>query len=387
MKYATRIRGIKKSYVREILKVTEKKDIISFAGGLPNPDLFPVNEIIDACQKVLSADGKNVLQYSTTEGYLPLRKFIVDRYYKDMNVTSDNILITNGSQQALDLIGKLFLDKGDCVLIEKPGYLGAIQAFSMFESKFTTIDLVDGGVNTQVLEEILKTKKPKLFYAVTNFQNPTGLTYTNDCRERIAKLLKKYDAIMIDDNPYGELRFSGTEAIPLKSLVNDQVISLGSFSKIFAPAMRLGWICASMEIMEHLVTLKQGSDLHTNYFSQRVLYQYLMDYDIDEHIKKINAFYREKRNCMISALKKYMPGNVKFTEPEGGMFIWLTLPENISAEALLDKVVSKNVAFVPGIPFYINDVEGQTNTLRLNYTNSSEENIENGIHIIADSIS
>lgn len=384
MRYATRMEGIKKSYVREILKVTEQKDFISFAGGLPNPELFPVEQISSVSTKVLLEDGERVLQYSTTEGYLPLREYIVERYYKDMDVTANNILITSGSQQGLDLIGKLSLNKGDSVLIEKPGYLGAIQAFSMFEPCFETIELDENGIDTKKLEEIFIAKNPKLFYAVTNFQNPSGLSYSGECRKKIAKLLEKYETYMIDDNPYGELRFEGNEEVSMKSIGKDKVIALGSFSKIFAPAMRLGWICASDEIIEGLVTLKQSSDLHTNYFSQRILYQYLMDYDIDEHITKICKAYSEKKDCMIRALKKYMPSDIKYTEPEGGMFLWVTLPNKISVHKLLEEVMSKKVAFVPGDPFYVNETE--IKTFRLNYTNSSNESIEYGIRIIAESI-
>ena len=282
---------------------------------MPNPALFPVEDIKKATDKVLDKDGAKVLQYSTTEGYKPLREYIINRYYKDCGVTADNILITNGSQQALDLIGKIMLDKNDYVMVERPGYLGAIQCFGVFE--------------------------PKLFYAVTNFQNPSGITYSNENRKALIEIVKKTNTIMIDDNPYGELRFYGENAKSMKSLLGDQCIALGSFSKIFAPAMKLGWVCASSEIIEKLVVMKQAADLHTNYFSQRVLYEYLCDYDIDEHIREIRKVYKESRDYMVEMIKKYMPSEIKYTEPHGGMFLWMTVPKSINVSELLEKVIKE----------------------------------------------
>lgn len=384
MRFSSRIGGITKSYTREILKIAENKEFISFAGGLPNPEFFPIQSIIDASKKVLLNDGKNVLQYGTPEGYKPLREFIVNRYYKNMDISPDDILITNGSQQGLELIGKLFLDKGDSVLIEKPGYLGAFQTLAMFEVQFETIDVDENGINIEALNDILTKKKPKIFYTVSNFQNPTGLTYSNKCRKKIVEVLEKHDTYMVDDNPYGELRFEGEQEIPMKQLSKNKVISLGSFSKIFAPGMRLGWVCGSSDLMDELIALKQASDIHTNYYAQRVLYQYLLDNDIDEHINTLRKVYKEKRDCMVEALSKYMPANVEYTIPNGGMFLWVTLPENVSVQVLLEKVMSRKVAFVPGNPFYVNDDEVQT--LRLNYTNSDNKSINDGIRIIAEVI-
>lgn len=378
--------NVHKSYVREILKVTERPEVISFAGGLPNPTLFPIEQIMNASSKVLHNDGEKVLQYSTTEGYLPLREYIAKRYYNDTCVKADNILITNGSQQAIDLISKAFLDKGDTVLIEKPGYLGAIQVFSMFEAKITTVKLNDDGVDVIELDKVLASEKPKLFYTVTNFQNPTGITYSLENRRQVAKILKKYSTIMIDDNPYGELRFRGENIPNMKCFLGNQVISLGSFSKIFAPAMRLGWLCASDEIMEKIIVLKQASDLHTNYFSQRVLYQYLLDNNIDAHINNIANEYKKRRNYMLDKIKEYMPKEIKTTEPDGGMFLWMTLPENISVLSLLNKASNKNVVFVPGLPFYISATDDPGNTLRLNYTNSSKEEIDFGVKSLAEAM-
>ena len=386
MKFAERVGKVKKSYIREILKVTQHPEVISFAGGLPNPDTFPVNEISKASQKVLESDGKNVLQYSTTEGYEPLRQYICDRYYKryKLKVDPSEILITTGSQQALDLIGKVFLDKEDSVVIEKPGYLGAIQSLSVFEPNFVSVTLEEDGICIKELKEAISKYNPKLYYAVTNFQNPSGLTYSQEKLENVAEILKDTDTIMIADDPYGELRYSGEEVPSIRNFIKENSILLGSFSKIAAPGLRLGWVCANHEIMDKLITAKQAADLHTSYFSQRVLYQYLIDNDLDEHIAEIRELYKNQQGIMLNAIKEYFPPEVKFTSPEGGMFLWVTLPEGISALSLLDECAKANVAFVPGDPFYV-DTEN-VNTMRLNYTNSTEEEIITGIKRLASVI-
>lgn len=386
VKFAGRVEKVPKSFVREILKVTEKPEVISFAGGLPSPKTFPVEGIKRATEKVLNDNGADILQYSTTEGYTPLREFIVNRYYKDCDVTVDNILITNGSQQALDLISKVMIDKDDYVMLEHPGYLGAIQCFSVFEPKFISVELNEDGINLDELKEKINEKNPKLYYAVTNFQNPSGITYSNENREKVAEIVRASDTIMIDDNPYGELRFYGEPCKSMKSLLGDKCIALGSFSKIFAPAMRLGWVCASDEIIEKLIVMKQAADLHTNYFSQRVLYEYLCENDIDEHIKSIRKLYKEKRDYMVEMIEKYMPKEIKSTKPHGGMFLWITVPDSINVSHLLEKAGEKNVAFVPGVPFYTCKEEDPNNTMRLNYTNASLEDIEKGIAALAEAI-
>ncbi|HOM03317.1 MAG TPA: PLP-dependent aminotransferase family protein [Acetivibrio sp.] len=381
-----KIDNLHKSFIREILKVTVNPEVISFAGGLPNPASFPVEAVEKATQKVLNDDGSSVLQYSTTEGYLPLRQYIAERYLKKKGIIidPDEILITNGSQQGLDLIGKVLLNKNDDIILEEPGYLGAIQALSIFEPKIHTVPLRDDGIDINLLEEVLKKYNPKLFYAVPNFQNPSGITYTAQNRESVANVLKNTGTIFVEDDPYGELRFMGEDVPSMKTYLGDNVILLGSFSKIIAPGMRLGWICAKREIMEKLIIAKQASDLHTNYFSQRVVYQYLVDNDIDSHIKKITELYMEQRNCMVSMIEKYFPKDVKSTKPEGGMFLWATLPEGFSSLELFEIASKKNVAFVPGDPFYIN--KKGTNTMRLNYTNSTEEKIEEGIKRLSEAI-
>ncbi len=384
MRFSNRMNKVQRSFVREILKVTENKEVISFAGGLPNPRFFPANEIAEASNRVLQECGESVLQYSTTEGFRPLREFIANRYYKGLGITADNIIITNGSQQALDLIGKVFIDAGDQIIIEKPGYLGAIQAFSIFEPNMNAVSLNQDGIDLDELKQVIDNKNPKLFYAVTNYQNPTGITYSSEIRKKLAEMMKETETILIDDNPYGELCFENEQVEKMASLLGTRMISLGSFSKVFAPAMRLGWICANDEIIDKLVIVKQASDLHTNNFSQRVLYQYLLSNSLDEHITHICKAYKEQKDYMLSWLDKELPEGIEVTRPTGGMFLWVTLPEGKSSIKLFNIAASKNVAFVPGIPFYINYKD--INTLRMNFTNSSFEDIERGIKLFAGSI-
>ena len=375
-----------KSFIREILKVTEDSNIISFAGGLPNPAFFPVKEIAEAAAKIFEMDGRNVLQYSTTEGYLPLRKYIAERYLKrnGLKIHPDQILITNGSQQGLDLIGKAFLNKGDGVVIESPGYLGAIQAFSIYEPIFKSVSLLDDGIDIDMLKKTVRDKQIKLVYTVPTFQNPSGITYSRQKRKDVANILEKHDVIFIEDNPYYELRFAGEDLPLIRNFREENSILLGSFSKIVSPGLRLGWICTTNEIMEKIIIAKQASDLHSNNLAQRIVYQYLIDNDIDEHIIKIREAYKIRRDLMVSMISEHFPEEIEFTKPEGGMFLWITLPEKISSLDLFEHAIKENVAFVPGNPFYVNG--GGNNTLRLNFSNSDEEQIEIGIKRLANII-
>jgi len=381
--FADRMATTHKSFIREILKVTQDSNVISFAGGLPNPKLFPVKELADACRKVLYLDGENVLQYSTTEGYLPLREYIAERYFvkRGLQASPDEILITNGSQQCLDLVGKVFLNKGDRIIIERPGYLGAIQAFGIFEPEFVPIPLLDDGIDTDLFEKALKANKTKFFHTVINFQNPSGVTYSRQKREKIAEIIKGYNMVLVEDNPYGELRFMGEDLPSMKSYLPDSTIVLGSFSKVVTPGLRLGWIFAAPDVMEKIIIAKQSSDLHSNYLSQRAVYQYLIDNDLDEHILNIREIYKRQRDMMVSRIEEYFPEEIKCTKPEGGMFLWVTLPKNISSLRLLKLATKENVAFVPGKAFYVDG--GGDNTLRLNFSNSDEEKIEVGIKRLA----
>jgi 2-aminoadipate transaminase len=381
--FADRMATTHKSFIREILKVTQDSNVISFAGGLPNPKLFPVKELADACLKVLQEDGENVLQYSTTEGYLPLREYIAERYFlkRGLQASPDEILITNGSQQGLDLVGKVFLNKGDRIIIERPGYLGAIQAFGIYEPSFVPIPLLDDGIDTDLLEKALKAGETKLFHTVINFQNPSGVTYSRQKREKLADIIKGHNMILVEDNPYGELRFIGEDLPSMKSYLGDRTIVLGSFSKVVTPGLRLGWICAATDVMDKIVVAKQSSDLHSNYLSQRAVYQYLIDHDLDKHILNIRKVYKRQRDLMVSMIEQHFPEEIEYTKPEGGMFLWATLPENLSSLNLFKLAMEENVAFVPGRAFYVDG--GGDNTLRLNFSNSDEEKIEEGIKRLA----
>ena len=382
--FARRMNKIPRSFVREILKVTDDEDMISFAGGLPNPQSFPVEAIKDATSKVLTEDGEKVLQYSTTEGYRPLRELIAQRYKRQgLKVEVDDILITNGSQQCLDLVGKIFLDRDDGVVMERPTYLAAIQAFGLYEPRFHSVPLLSDGVDTKALENILKEEDIKLFYSVTSFQNPTGITYSRDKREKVAEILTEHDTILVEDNPYGEIRFMGEDIPPIKSQLPDSIL-FGTFSKIVSPGMRMGWIVAPPEVMDKLITAKQASDLHSNYFTQRVVYQYLQNNDVDIHIQKIRKLYKSQRDEMVRSIREYLPEGVKHTAPEGGMFLWVTLPEGMSSMDLFELALEEKVAFVPGETFYTESPE--KNTMRLNFSNSSEEEIIKGMKRLGKSI-
>ncbi len=377
--YAKRMSTIPKSFIREILEVTENPEVISFAGGLPNPRFFPVEEIAVASSDVLAGADISALQYSTTEGYQPLREYIAQRYRdkKKLDISADEILITNGSQQGLDLIGKVFIGKDDRVVIEKPAYLGAIQAFAVYEPLFCPVPLLEDGIDIDQLKNVLGEHRIKLFHTVINFQNPSGISYSQYKRQELAKVFELHDAIVVEDDPYGELRFAGIAPQSMWSLLGGRVVLLGSFSKTIAPGLRLGWICAGREIMDKLVVAKQASDLHSNSLCQRIVYQYLMSNNVDRHIETIITAYKKQRDVMVAAIEEDFPAEVRFTRPEGGMFLWVTLPERLSALELFEHAVKEKVAFVPGTPFFV-DGDGRNN-MRLNFSNSDQDRIWEGI--------
>lgn len=377
--YAKRMTTIPKSFIREILKVTENPEVISFAGGLPNPRFFPIAEIAKAATDVLAGADVSALQYSTSEGYQPLREYIAQRYRqkKGLDISADEILITNGSQQGLDLIGKVFIGKDDRIAVEQPAYLGAIQAFSIYEPQFCPVPLLKDGVDTDQLKKLLDGNRIKLFHTVINFQNPSGISYSQQKRDELAEVFEQYDTVLIEDDPYGELRFTGTAPSSMRSRLNGKAILLGSFSKTIAPGLRLGWVCAKREIMDQLVTVKQASDLHSNSLAQRIVHRYLMSNDVDRHIETIIKAYKKQRDAMIAAIQENFPPEVSFTRPEGGMFVWVTLPERLSSLELFENAVKENVAFVPGTPFFTNG--GGDNCMRLNFSNADEDMIKEGI--------
>lgn len=383
--FADRMGKLQKSFIREILKVTENQNVISFAGGLPHPDFFPVKEIAAVTADLLQQEGSQVLQYSTSEGYLPLREYIAARYQQrhGLSIDADEILILNGSQQGLDLIGKVLLNQGDTVLLERPGYLGAIQAFSLYEPRFTGVPLDEDGINLAAFQTALQ-QQPKIFYSVPNFQNPSGITYSALKRQHVAALMQAQATVLVEDDPYGELRFMGEALPPLRVLRPQNTVLLGSFSKTVAPGLRLGWICAPKPLLEKLVVAKQASDLHSNYLAQRIVYRYLQTFDLDAHIQTICTAYGQQRDLMVAMIERYFPPEVHYTRPEGGMFLWITLPEGVSALRLFDYAKQHNVAFVPGQAFYVDG--GGHNTLRLNFSNASAANIDIGIQRLAEAI-
>lgn len=375
MQIAKRMDNVQRSYIREILKVTARPDIISFAGGLPHPDSFPVQGVAAAAAAVLAESGSESLQYSTTEGYLPLREWISARYARQgIEVSPDEILITTGSQQALDLVAKTTIDRGAPVVIERPGYLGAIQCFSFYGAQFRTVDLTPRGVDVEALRR--EAKGARLFYAVPSFQNPSGITYDEATRREVAAIMSETGCMLVEDNPYGELRFMGTPVAPIRKWAESPSVLLGSFSKVVSPGLRIGWACAPAELMRHMVTAKQASDLHTPMFTQRLLHRFLVDNDVDEHIASIRSRYGAQRQCMMDAIRKHFPACVTVTEPEGGMFLWCDLPEGVTSEHLFHKAIERKVAFVPGCPFY---VDGTDTGFRLNFSNASQDDIVEGI--------
>lgn len=385
---ASRMNHLKASEIREILKVTQHADMISFAGGLPAPELFPVEESARACARLLEQEGRKVLQYSTTEGDPRLRAALADRMNTRLGtrVHADEILLTGGSQQGLDLTGKVFLDEGDVVLCESPTYLGAIQALRTFGPRFVEVPTDDDGMLPEELEKRLAgPETPKLIYVIPDFQNPSGRSWSEERRRRLLEIAGKYPVTVIEDCPYIDIRFEGEPAPTLKSMdTRDQVVFLGSFSKIFCPGLRLGWLAAPAELLAKYVLVKQGTDLHTSTLTQALVVHYLDMYDLDANVSRICATYRARRDVMLEALRKELPEGTSFTHPQGGLFVWLELPEDISARDLLPLCLERGVAFVPGGSFFPNG--GHENTLRLNFSNMPEERIREGIRRLAEAL-
>lgn len=384
--FSDRITDVPRSFIREILKVALDSTVISFAGGLPNRDLFPAEEIKAATEKVFGIYGRDIFQYSNSEGMLSLREYIADRYYQKLKVKIpvEDILITSGSQQGLDLMGKIFLNDGDGLVIEEPGYLGAIQAFSIYRPTFFPVPVSENGMDAKKLRAIIEHESPKLIYTVPNFQNPSGVTYPDDNRAEIARMLQGTKTILIEDDPYGDLRFTGDSRQSFKTLAPDNTIMLGSFSKTIVPGFRLGWIVAPKPIMEKLIIAKQAADLHTCHFTQSIIYQYLKDNDIEQHISKIKDAYGKQCRAMLKAIKDYFPEGVTHSTPEGGMFLWAELPEGKTSLDLFHLAVKENVIFVPGDPFYIG--KKNTRTMRLNFSCVDEATINAGIRRLGQTI-
>lgn len=386
--FAKRMGILRASEIREILKITQREEMLSFAGGLPAPELFPVEEMKEIAVKVLEEKGKEALQYSTTEGYEPLREKIAERMNRKFQtrVNANNILITCGSQQALDFSGKLFLDEGDIVLCESPTYLAAISALNAYGPRFIEVPTDDNGMIIEELEKILATQKGiKLIYVIPDFQNPTGRTWSIERRLDFMKVVKKYEIPVIEDNPYGELRFEHEIPPSLKSMDTEGlVIFTGTFSKIFCPGLRIGWIAADTKIIGKYVLIKQGADLCTSMRSQMEIAKYMDLYDFENNVQQLIWVYRKRRDVMVEMLEKTLPQGVKFTRPQGGLFLWVELPSYMKAMELLQECLKNNVAFVPGDSFFPNG--GVENTFRLNYSNMSEDKIKEGIQRLSQVI-
>lgn len=381
---SNRVQGVPRSFIREILKVAQDPEIISFAGGLPNPELFPVEELKKATSSVLDRRGPEALQYAASEGYLPLREWVCTRYRRrfGLEISPDEVLITTGSQQGLDLAGKVLVDEYDTVVMERPGYLGAIQAFSLFSSDIVQVPLEEDGPDLEYLERILGLDRSKVCYVIPNFQNPSGLSYSIEKRKAVAQLCERTKTILLEDDPYGDLRFTGKDLPPVVSFMESRNILLGTFSKIGAPGLRIGWLVADGKIMDHLLAAKQAADLHTSTLTQYLMSEYLSGEDIDRHIARIKEGYGKQRDCMIGCLEDLFPSNVGFTRPEGGMFLWVTLPDGCSSMELFESAVERGVAFVPGESFYVDG--GGRNTLRLNFSNNNVDTIEEGMQRLAE---
>ena len=387
-RFARRMEALKASEIREILKVTQRPEVISFAGGLPAPELFPVKRLAAATQQVFEEEGTRALQYSTTEGHPPLRRKIAERMKATWGaqVIPEQILVTSGSQQGLDLTGKLFLDEGDVVLCESPTYLGALSAWNVMRPRWVEVATDDDGMDPAALEAKLRAHpNAKAIYVIPTFQNPSGRTWSLERRRRFMEVVERHDVWVVEDNPYGELRLEGESVPSLKSLdTKGRVVALGTFSKVFCPGLRIAWVAAELSVIERLVILKQGADLQTATLSQLQVNRYLEENDLDADIAKIIPVYRERRDAMLSALEKEMPAGVRWTRPEGGLFLWVTLPTNLNARTLLDECVRQNVAFVPGGAFFPNG--GHENTLRLNYSNMPIERIREGVRRLAAAV-
>jgi len=383
--------GMKRSAIREILKLTQQPDIISFAGGLPAPESFPVNDIAEVTQEVIQEKGTAALQYGTTEGFVPLREELLKRYKAEgLDVELDNLIITTSSQQGLDLLGKIFINRGDKVICGLPSYLGGLSAFRTYGAQLEGIEFDEHGMRSDMLEAKLKAmknagEKPKFIYIIPDFQNPAGITMPEFRRREILDLAHKYDVLIVEDSPYRELRFDG-EAQPMLYQMDGtgHVITLGTFSKILAPGFRIGWVMAAPEIADKFVIAKQAADLCTPPFVQMIAARYMEKNLLEKNLKETINAYRIKRDTMLEGFRNHMPDGVSWTEPEGGLFLFLYLPDHMDAEAIFEKAIEKKVAYVLGSVFHCNG-KGQ-NTMRLNFSFPTLEQNKEGVKKLADLI-
>jgi 2-aminoadipate transaminase len=390
-RFAQRTQRMTSSIIRELLKLTEKPDVISFAGGLPAPEVFPREEVAAATERVLREQGKSALQYAPTEGYLPLRELLVRHMARyGIKVRPQNVMITSGSQQGLDLIGRLFVNPGDRILTESPTYLGALQAWSAYQAEYLTVPIDDEGLDVGRLEAQLR-GGPKFLYILPNFQNPAGVTLSLERRQRLVELANHYGAPIVEDDPYGQLRYEGEHLPPIVEIdaelhgcekgdcdFTGDVLYLSTLSKTLAPGLRVAWVVAPESVITRLVQMKQGADLHTSTFCQMVAYEVARDGFLDRHVKRIREVYGERRNAMLQACARHLPEGVRWTKPQGGLFLWITFPEAIDSTELLKRALEdEKVAFVPGASFYPRG--GGERTGRFNFSFCGEDLIDEGL--------
>ncbi|MET3131190.1 2-aminoadipate transaminase [Oxalobacteraceae bacterium GrIS 1.11] len=378
-RFAERAAALQSSFIREILKITQQPEIISFAGGLPSPATFPIEEMKAAFDKVLTNSGKVALQYGPTDGYLPLRQWIADSLSGNgATIVPEQVLMTSGSQQALDLLGKVLIDEGSRVLVETPSYLGALQAFSVYRPQFVSVATDEHGLVPASVTAVAE--GARLLYALPNFQNPTGRSLSVERRLELVETCARHGLPLIEDDPYGALSYKGEPFPKMLAMNPDGVIYMGSFSKVLTPGIRLGYVVAPLPLVRRLELAKQASDLHTSQLTQMVVHEVIKDGFLDRHIPSIRTLYGDQCQAMLTAMEQHFPAGVEWTKPEGGMFIWVTLPAHIDAMKLLDEAIANKVAFVPGSPFYANAPE--SNTLRLSFVTVSPERIREGIAIL-----
>ncbi len=383
---AERTQSMKSSAIRELLKITQLPDVISFAGGLPAPELFPVREIEEACSYLLRHEAKTALQYSTTEGHPPLREFLAESMARyGIHHGPDNVLITTGSQQALDLIGKVFIDPDASVLTCRPTYLGAIQAWRAYQARFVTVPLDDDGMQVDLLEEVVTRTPVRFIYVLPNFHNPAGTTLSEQRRKRLVEIARSHDLLIVEDDPYGALRYEGEDLTPIAALAPERTIYLGTFSKTLTPGLRIGWIVAPTDIRQKLVQAKQGADLHTSTFDQMIANDIAQRGILRVHVRQLRQAYRERRDTMLDALAEFWPEGSSWTRPQGGLFLWARTPEGINSLDMLKIALEHRVAYVPGVNFYP-DEDGGENAMRLNFSVAKPEAIVEGIHRLGKTV-
>lgn len=385
-KFSDKVRHLEGSAIREMFKLMAKPGIISFAGGAPDPALFPNEEFAAISEEVLRTNGPLALSYGITEGYAPLRQWVVERLKKQGIISdSDDTIIVSGGQQGIDLATKSLINAGDGVICEEPTFIGGLNCFRSYNADIYGVDVDSDGLNTDMLEEILKANNNiKVLYTIATFQNPSGITMSLEKRKKVLELAEKYDIIIFEDNPYGELRFSGEPVPTLKSLdKNGRVVYFGSFSKILSPGLRVGFVSCAPELMARMVICKQVQDVHTPVVTQMIVHEFVTRYSVDEHIAKISKVYGDKCNYMMELMDKLFPKCVEHTRPEGGLFLFCTMPDGIDSKELLKDAIDKNVAFVPGATTMIDDKKTYS-SFRMNYSQASFEQIEQGVKILAD---